>query len=162
RGGRRPERLSGSEGGGPPGPPTAARSAQWPRGSGRSIVGCEQEFAMRGVRCCERAAAMSGVITSSDRNRAVNRFASRHGGCSWTGSMRTFSHGRVILPLVFWAFATSVASAQSIFYLRAGSLLSQEAPGAAGTTAMISTTVPNGEDILIGTFASVPVGHDVS
>ena len=76
--------------------------------------------------------------------------------------MRTSSRVRVVLLATFaWVLAAATASAQGVFYLRSGSLLSPEAPAPGATTATLSTRIPAGEDALLATFTSAPVDHDL-
>ena len=76
--------------------------------------------------------------------------------------MRTSSHVRVVLLATFaWVLAAATASAQGVFYLRSGSLLSVEAPAAGSATATLATRIPAGEDFLLATFSSAPLDHDI-
>jgi hypothetical protein len=77
--------------------------------------------------------------------------------------MRTSSRARVVLLLtVAWALAAATASAQSVLYLHSGGLLSVDAPAPGGTTAVVSTRLPSGEDALLASFTSAPFDHDLS
>jgi hypothetical protein len=76
--------------------------------------------------------------------------------------MRTSSRARVVLLLtVVWALAAATASAQSVLYLRSGTVLSENAPQSGAATAALSTRIPGGEDTLLGTFVSAPLDHDL-
>ena len=76
--------------------------------------------------------------------------------------MRTSSRARVVLlTTIAWALAAATASAQEIFYLRAGGVLSPDAPPAGATTASISTRIPSGENALLASFTSAPLDHDL-
>ena len=76
--------------------------------------------------------------------------------------MRTFSRVCVVFSSLFvWALAAATASAQDVLYLRAGAVLSATPPAAGATTAVISKTLPAGEDALLGSFASEPFDHEV-
>src|SRR5262249_53420404 len=87
---------------------------------------------------------------------------SRHVGCSAAPSMRTSSRARVVLLMtIAWALAAATASAQEIFYLRAGSVLSPASPPAGAATASLSTRIPRGEDALLASFTSAPLDHDL-
>ena len=76
--------------------------------------------------------------------------------------MRTSSRARVVLlATITWALAAATASAQEVFYLRAGGVLSETPPAAGATTATLSTRIPRGEDALLASFTSAPLDHDL-
>jgi hypothetical protein len=60
------------------------------------------------------------------------------------------------VPLV-----VSTASAQDLYYLRTGTLLSPEAPPSGAATALLSTKIPAGENALLATFTSAMFAADV-
>src|SRR5258706_15060844 len=76
--------------------------------------------------------------------------------------MRPSSRVRVPLPPTFcWVLAAATASAQDVFYLRGGGVLSPQAPAPAATTAVDSFRIPAGDDFLLGSFTSAPLDHDL-
>lgn len=77
--------------------------------------------------------------------------------------MRTSSRVRValLLPTICWVLAAATASAQDVFYLRSGAVLSPVAPAPGAVTAALSMRIPAGDDFLMGTFTSAPLDHDL-
>jgi hypothetical protein len=75
--------------------------------------------------------------------------------------MRTSSRARVVVLTIAWALAAATASAQEVFYLRAGGVLSPDAPAAGATTVTLSTRIPSGESALLASFTSAPLDHDL-
>jgi len=76
--------------------------------------------------------------------------------------MRASSRAVAVLLLTLcWALAASPASAQDVFYLHTGALLSPTPPEAGAATTTISTKIPAGEDVLLATFTSAVFDHEV-
>jgi hypothetical protein len=74
--------------------------------------------------------------------------------------MRTSSRARIVLlTTIAWALAAATASAQEIFYLRAGGVLSPDSPAAGATTVTLSTRIPSGENALLASFTSALHDH---
>ena len=77
--------------------------------------------------------------------------------------MRTSPRARIVLLLTFgWVLAATAASAQDVYYLRSGGLLSPTPPPAGSATVIQTTSVPSGQDRLLGSFTSTPLDHDVT
>ncbi len=76
--------------------------------------------------------------------------------------MRTSSRAhRVLLSSLVWALAAATASAQDLFYLRAGGWLSPTPPAASSTTTTLTLTIPAGKEALFSGFTSAPLEQDL-
>jgi hypothetical protein len=89
------------------------------------------------------------------------RRARRHVGCSASGVSRTSSRAISLLGLC-WALAAATASAQDLYYLHAGGVLSQDLPPAGGATVNLPIRLSAGADAVIGTFTTAPLEQEVT